>query len=148
MRVAEGFDQDCAGVSTHRAGIGLRIVCALNNLALAIGVTAASRESVRILALARFPPQPPTGGFGSSPGQSRHDQSGCDCQFANAHVVEDRCTEGLRHESFDIGGWNAQGSIPAFALVALQCRLRYISKRQRLDPLLAQDGLIRLPPSS
>src|SRR3984957_11749553 len=37
VRVAEGFDQDGARVGWHRAGTGLRIVCALDNLALAIG---------------------------------------------------------------------------------------------------------------
>jgi hypothetical protein len=33
--------------------------------------------------------------------------------------------EGLRHESFDIGGWNAKDR-PRFALVALESGLRYI----------------------
>src|ERR1700722_7100045 len=36
MRVVKGFDQDRARVG-HRAAVGLRIVCALNDLALAIG---------------------------------------------------------------------------------------------------------------
>jgi hypothetical protein len=37
MRVPKGFDQDRTRVCGHRAGIGLRIVCALDDLALAIG---------------------------------------------------------------------------------------------------------------
>src|SRR3984957_16873621 len=36
MSVAKGIDQDRARVGGHRTGIGLRIVCALNDLALAI----------------------------------------------------------------------------------------------------------------
>jgi hypothetical protein len=37
MRVAKRFDQDRARVGRHRACIGFRIVCALDDLALAIG---------------------------------------------------------------------------------------------------------------
>src|ERR1700722_1209281 len=37
MRVAKGFDQDRTRVGGHRAGICLRIVCALDDLALALG---------------------------------------------------------------------------------------------------------------
>ena len=37
MRVAKGIDQNRARVSGHRADVGLRIVCSLDDLALAIG---------------------------------------------------------------------------------------------------------------
>ena len=50
-------------------------------------------------------------------------------QVANVSLrssaVRGQPTEGLGHESFDIGGWNAKDR-SRFALVALQSRLRYI----------------------
>jgi hypothetical protein len=45
VRGSEGFDQDSARVGGHGAGMGHRIVCALDNLALAIGLMAACRST-------------------------------------------------------------------------------------------------------